>query len=283
MTLQDWIAQAITRLQTDEGKVEAEWILCHVLSVDRGWLWIHARDPLPQEQLQAAEALLERRRLGEPLAYVLGHWGFWDFDLHVTPAVLVPRAETELLVECVLRHLPVGSDARVLDLGTGSGAVALAIARERPRVQVCATDASEAALQVARLNAQRLHMPQVQFRCGDWFLACPNQCFNVVVANPPYIAEDDPHLEQGDLPYEPRAALVSGDRGLNAIETIVRDAPRHLVADGMLALEHGYQQAAAVRGLMEQVGFRHVRSARDLAGHERVTLGILGGMPAGLS
>jgi release factor glutamine methyltransferase len=213
---------------------------------------------------------------------MLGEREFWGLSLKVTPAVLIPRAETELLVELALERLRADVAARVLDLGTGSGAVAVALAHERPRASVTAVDISEAALAVARENARR-HGTQVDFVRGDWFGAlAPGEPlrFDLIVGNPPYIAEADPHLERGDLPHEPRGALTSGPDGLSDLGSIVSQAGRHLAASGWLLLEHGFEQGAACRALFEQAGFSRVDTWPDLAGLPRVTGGSIDAITA---
>ncbi|GAP66110.1 (protein release factor)-glutamineN5-methyltransferase [Mizugakiibacter sediminis] len=221
-------------------------------------------------------ALLARRLAGEPVAYLVGRRGFWSLELEVTPATLIPRAETERLVELALARLPADAAARVADLGTGSGAIALAIARERPRARVVATDASAEALAVARRNAARLGLGNVVFAQGDWCAALGEaRDFDLIVSNPPYIAAGDPHLGEGDLRFEPAAALASGADGLDAIRRIVRDARAHLRPGGGLLFEHGYRQGAAVRALLAAAGYREVFSARDLEGRERVSGGSI--------
>jgi len=213
---------------------------------------------------------VERRRQGEPVAYILGRREFFDLELEVGPAVLIPRPETELLVELALQRLPAEREARVVDLGTGSGAVALAIKRHRPKARVVGVDTSAAALEVARRNATRLGL-EIELRSGRWFEPLGSEHFDVVVSNPPYVAEDDPHLGEGDLRFEPRAALVSGADGLEAIRAIVAEAPPHLVDGGWLLIEHGLGQDAAVRQLLERAGLVGVSSWPDLAGIPRVS------------
>lgn len=255
-------------------RTEAELLLLHVLQRPRSWLFAHAGDPLEMDVQTSYQKLLSRREAGEPVAYLVGHRGFWTLDLEVTSATLIPRPETELLVEVALARIPEDAEVRVADLGTGSGAIALAIARERPRAHVLATDASAAALEVARANAQALRLTNVEFAQGDWCAALGGRRdFDLIVSNPPYIAEEDPHLHEGDLRFEPRAALASGADGLDAIRTIMRDARAHLHKGGWLLLEHGFEQGAAVRGLLQQSGYREVFTARDLEGRDRVSGG----------
>ena len=254
-------------------RVDAEWLLAHALDRPPGWLWAHADDAVEAAARERFEALLSRRAAGEPVAYLTGTQGFWSLDLRVTPATLIPRPETERLVELALARLPADAPCRVADLGTGSGAIALAIARERPMAAVVATDASKAALAVAVANAQRNGINNTWFRRGDWCEALGRERFDLIASNPPYIALGDPHLDQGDLRHEPPDALASGDDGLDAIRRIVRDAPAHLAPAGWLLLEHGWNQGEAVRALMAAAGFVEVATEPDLEGRDRVTLG----------
>jgi release factor glutamine methyltransferase len=255
---------------------DAELLLAHVLRASRGWLFAHGDAALPAGAAERFTELVARRRSGEPVAYLTGRQGFWSLDLAVTPATLIPRPETELLVELALERLPAEVPLRVADLGTGSGAIALAIARERPHARVVATDASEAALAVACGNAERNGVGNVAFRSGDWFAPLRGERFDLIASNPPYIALDDPHLGEGDLRFEPATALSSGADGLDAIRTLVAGAPAHLAAGGWLLLEHGWTQGDAVRALLQQAGFGDVRTAQDLEGRDRVTLGCVG-------
>ena len=206
------------------------------------------------------------------MAQITGHRGFWSLELAVTPDTLIPRPETELLVELALERLPVAEMGQVLDLGTGTGAIALAIASERPLVDVSAVDVSEAALAVARANAAAAGLP-LRLLQGDWFEPVAGDVYRMIVSNPPYIPEGDPHLEQGDLRFEPRSALASGADGLDAIRLIAGKAPTHLLPGGWLLVEHGHDQGAAVRALFQAQGFARVETARDLERRERVTRG----------
>ena len=255
----------------DAGTRETEVLLAHALGRDRAWLYAHADDAVPVAQAIAFHGLLTRRAAGEPVAYLTGRREFWSLDLEVTPDVLIPRAETELLVELALQKIPQGEKVEIADLGTGSGAIALALARERPQAHVLASDAGTAALAVARGNARRLGIGNAEFLASDWFAAFSERRFDVIVSNPPYIALGDAHLGQGDLRFEPRAALVSGADGLDAIRIIVRDARRYLSAGGWLLLEHGFEQGAAVRDLLATAGYAEVSTARDLEQRERVS------------
>jgi release factor glutamine methyltransferase len=253
--------------------VDAQWLLVHALGKPRSWLYAHGDDVADAALVARFETLVARRVAGEPVAYLTGRRGFWSFDLTVTPATLIPRVETELLVELALARLPRDREPRIADLGTGSGAIALALAHERPRARVVATDASDAALAVARDNAIALGIDNIDFRRGDWLAALSGERFDLIASNPPYIAGDDPHLGVGDLRHEPAAALASGYDGLDAIRMIVRDAPAHLVTDGWLLLEHGLEQGRAVRDLLHAAGFVDVATEHDLEGRDRVTLG----------
>lgn len=263
----------LLRIQaTGIDPVDGELLLAEALGRSRSWLYAHPEAAVPAPARARFEALLARRQAGEPVAYLLGRQGFWSLELEVSPATLIPRPETELLVELALARLPAGQPLRVADLGTGSGAIALALARERPQARIVATDASLEALAVARRNAERLGL-RVEFRDGDWLVPLAQERFDLIASNPPYIEQDDPHLAQGDLRFEPPAALASGADGLDAIRVIVRDAGLHLHAGGWLLLEHGWNQGPAVRVLLEAAGFSEVATERDLEGRDRVSLG----------
>ncbi|MBZ0094694.1 MAG: peptide chain release factor N(5)-glutamine methyltransferase [Sulfuricella sp.] len=258
-----------------EARLEAQVLLGQALGQSRAWLIAHGGDPLAPEQTAAFADLFERRWSGEPIAYILGEREFYSLNFKVTPAVLIPRPETELLVELALERLPADSSGRVLDLGTGSGAVAVTLALHRPQAEVVAVDQSAAALEVAQENTQRLGAGNLRLIQSDWYGALGGEKFDLIVANPPYIAAADPHLAQGDLRFEPAAALASGADGLDDIRTIVRGAAAHLKPGGWLLFEHGYDQAAACRDLLVQAGFEQVASAADLAGIERISCGQL--------
>lgn len=244
-----------------------------VLQVNRAWLLSHPEQVLDDEQLSRYAALFERRLNGEPIAYLLASREFYGLDFIVSPATLIPRPETELLVELALQRIPQHDEFRVLDLGTGSGAIALSIAHARPDARVVAVDASQDALNVARQNARRLGTGNVRLLHSDWFSALRGEHFDLIVANPPYIAANDAHLARGDLRFEPRSALASGADGLDDIRRICAQAQAHLDHGGWLLFEHGYDQAERVRALLRQAGFSGVFSARDLPGLERVSGG----------
>jgi release factor glutamine methyltransferase len=231
---------------------------------------------LTREQADAFFALAKRRRDGEPVAYLVGRREFWGLPLAVDPTVLVPRPETETLVEAMLARLPPERPSRVLDLGTGSGAIALAIASERRHAQVVASDVSREALEVAQRNAAALSIANVAFVHSDWYASVPPQRFDAIVSNPPYVRTGDPHLRDGDVRFEPRLALDGGTDGLAALKPIVLGAAPRLAAGGWLAVEHGYEQAEVVRAVFEAAGFVSVQSLRDLAGIPRVVIGRSG-------
>jgi release factor glutamine methyltransferase len=252
-------------------RAEAELLLLHAVRQSRSWLFTHADDVLDRDVQTAYAELLERRARGEPVAYITGSRGFWSLDLEVTTATLIPRPETELLVELALERLPRDSICAVADLGTGSGAVALALASERPQCRVTATDASAAALEVARRNAARLGIDNVAFVQGDWMVPLGDARFELIVSNPPYIEADDEHLVRGDLRFEPATALASGRDGLDDIRRIVATARAHLAPGGWLLFEHGWNQGDAARALLRQAGYDDVFTAQDLEQRDRVS------------
>lgn len=274
-SLRQAVADASARLGGIDARHEAELLLLHVLERPRSWLFAHATDPLPATAQAAFEALLARRIAGEPVAYLTGRRGFWTLDLRVDAATLIPRPETELLVELALERLPPDRPLSVADLGTGSGAIALALASERPLAQVLATDASPGALAMAARNAAHHELRNVRFAEGgqDWYAPLRGARFALIASNPPYIASDDPHLQQGDLRFEPASALASGIDGLDDIRCIVAGAPEHLQPAGWLLIEHGWDQGAAIRTLFDAAGFADVQTQQDLEQRDRVTLG----------
>jgi len=273
ITVGELLAAATRQLSGDEARVEAERLLAHALGVGPTWLYTHRDDVPAAVETADFERLLERRLAGEPVAYLIGRRGFWRFDLQVTPATLIPRPETERLVELALERLPADRPLQVADLGTGTGAIALAIAFERPLAQVMATDASADALAIAKANAQALGLSRVEFRAGDWFEPLAGARFDLIASNPPYIADDDAHLSQGDLRFEPASALASGADGLDDIRRIAAAAPEHLRAGGWLLVEHGWDQGAIVREVFAQAGFDAVETVQDWEQRDRVTLG----------
>jgi release factor glutamine methyltransferase len=269
-------AREALRAQQPAGALEAEVLLGHVMGVDRAWLFANSERLVGPAEKKSYSELIARRLRGEPLAYLTGVREFWSLPLRVTPDVLIPRPETELLVQAVLDFVPPDAAWRIADLGTGSGAIAIAIARERPACEVHATDSSPAALAVAEENAARL-LPAsatggIRFHLGDWLLPLEGR-FRVIAANPPYVAANDPHLHQGDCRFEPRAALTPGPDGLAAIRHIAAAARDRLETGGLLAFEHGFDQGTACRELLQSLGYRAVRTQCDLQGLERVSAG----------
>ena len=273
LTIQQLLDQAKTVLSADIqlARLEAEILLAHVLGENRTYLHAWPERLLSDREVMQFNSLLERRRQGEPVAYLTGRQAFWSLDLNVTPETLIPRPETELLVELALERIPVDTSWRILDLGTGSGAIALALARERPASHLLAVDCSASALRIARENAISHHLHRVEFLLSDWFSALSETAkFDMIVSNPPYVKEGDSHLETGDVRFEPRLALAAGPSGLKDLERIINQAHGHLKPGGWLLLEHGYDQKEEVRTLLKHAGYSHIEDHRDLAGHPRV-------------
>ena len=259
-------------LPTDSARRDTEILLCHCLGKSRAWLYTWPEKGVARDCARDFEKLLAQRREGVPVAYLTGEREFWSLQLAVSDATLIPRPETETLVSWVL-ELALPNAASVLDLGTGSGAIALALASERPHWHVTALDVSEEALQVARGNAVRTRLTSVHFVQSDWYQAVTGQRFNALLANPPYIDGDDPHLALGDVRFEPRSALVSSDSGLEDLGRLVTGASDHLLDGGWLLLEHGFEQANAVCAMLHDAGFSQVSTRRDMSGQQRITGG----------
>lgn len=270
MTIQEALQHAMASLPGDSPKLDAEVLLGFVLGQSRTYLYTWPERELSATQQSLLEELVARRASGTPVAYLVGEREFWSLPLQVNEHTLIPRPETELLVEQALARLP--RSGRALDLGTGTGAIALALVSERPDAEIWAVDASREALKVARANVERLGLP-VQLVHSDWFAQVSGQRFHLIVSNPPYIAEADPHLGQGDVRFEPLTALASGRDGLTDIRQIVARAPAHLHPGGWLLFEHGYDQGAPVRELLTRAGFSSVETVQDYGGNDRVTLG----------
>lgn len=276
--LADQFKSAVARLvealalEPREARLEAQILAAHALGVNRAWLIAHDRDPLSDTQAAAVESLLARRERGEPVAYILGEKEFHGRAFKVTPDVLIPRPETELLVEAALECLPKDRGAKILDLGTGSGCIAISLALERPAWSLTAVDISPAALKIARENAARLGA-RLDFVLSDLFAGIPPGTFDAIVSNPPYVAAADPHLARGDARHEPLTALAAGPEGMDVLAALTARAPQHLRPGGWLLLEHGWDQGDKCRGLMAQSGFMDIRTLPDLAGHERISLG----------
>lgn len=279
-TLAELLAQGSQRLRQAldldlrEARLEAQILLCHALGVARAWLISHDRDPLAEPAVLTYSALLTRRLAGEPIAYIVGYREFFGLEFNTTPAVLIPRPETEILVELALARIAEEQACKVLDLGTGSGAIAISIAMNRPLAAVTAVDQSQQALAVARDNAARLEAPGLRLLHSDWFDALDGEMFDLIVSNPPYVEAADSHLLRGDVRFEPLSALASGPDGLDDIRSIAAAAPQYLKPGGWLMLEHGYNQGEACRDILRRQGFSAVETICDLAGLERVSMGL---------
>ena len=266
-------ARAALEATSATARLDAEILLSHVLGCGRARLHAHPGTPLDPDSGVCFETLVERRRRGEPIAYLIGRREFWSLDLRITPDTLIPRPETEHLVEAVLAAVRPDEAATVADIGTGSGAIAIAVALERPRALVLGSDRSAAAVTVARDNACRLGARNASFVVADACAALAPGRWSVIVSNPPYVAEGDAHLLGGDVRFEPREALASGPRGLDMLNTLARQAPRRVADGGRIVLEHGRDQGPEVRALLRRAGLASVETCRDLAGNERVTVG----------
>jgi len=268
-----WAAQLTD--STDSPKLDAEVLFKHVSAYRDVDLITRAGEVLDMGIVLAVDRLIAARIEGSPVAYLTGEREFYSLPLRVTPAVLIPRPDTECLVEAALAHINAVSVQRVLDLGTGSGAIALALAKHAPGINITATDRKAEALELAGRNARQLDISGVQFLIGDWYRALPEQRFDLIVSNPPYIAPLDPHLQQGDLRFEPHAALVASESGMADLRQIIEGAPGYLNAGGVLMVEHGYDQAEAVRALMRDAGFMHPQTLRDYGNNDRVSIAQL--------
>lgn len=256
--------------------IDVELLLTNVLNITRANLKAYPERELTHNEHQAFDKLLQRRINGEPIAYLVGHKEFWSLDFLVTPDVLIPRPDTELLVEIALEQLEGNFGGKILDLGTGCGTIALSIAAERSDLTVVATDASVDALQIAKLNSKNFHIDNVEFVLSNWFDSIPNDAnhvFDLVLSNPPYIAQYDPHLTQGDLRFEPEKALVAGVDGMDNLQVIIVRAYDYLAPHGLLLVEHGYDQEQLVAQVFNQAGFNNITCYRDLSGVPRVTMG----------
>ena len=265
----DWATEQLS--ESDDARLDSQVLLAYALNVSRTWLFTWPDKALDGATLTAFNALIEERKSGTPIAYITGYRDFWSLRLKVTPDTLIPRADTELLVETALTLKNVEKPCDVIDLGTGTGAIALSLANECPSWRITATDINPKTLAVAKENAQTLELA-VSFKESVWFDAI-NDRYDLVISNPPYIESDDPHLQQGDLRFEPAGALASGQDGLDDIRRLVQQALKHLKKDGYLLLEHGYQQAEAVHSLMAKAGYIDIETHQDIEGRDRVTLG----------
>lgn len=264
------LAAEALQASSSTPRLDAEVLLSHVLKKNRTFFYTYPETCLTPEQDQCYQQLLAQRQRGVPIAYLIQQREFWSQNLYVTPATLIPRPETEDLVACCLNLLAQRENLRVLDLGTGSGAIAIALAIERPSWQIIASDKSAEALAVAAKNIQSLQLSNVHCVESDWFSAFENQRFNAIISNPPYLAWYDPHLEQGDLRYEPQQALVGGEDGLMAFRHLIHDSPLYLKSEGLLLVEHGYNQKAAVQALFCQAGYQGVQCWPDSGGQDRI-------------
>ena len=273
MNIVDLLASGRRRLDGVElGRLESEVLLAHLLGVTRAWLYANSEAAVDSAREQAFLSLIERRKTGEPVAYLTGDCEFWSLRFKVTPDVLIPRPETELLVEAALGLIPADADWRIADLGTGCGAIAIAIASERPRCDVHATEISRAAIEVAMENERNLAPGRVQFHLGSWLAPLQGK-FNIIVSNPPYVARQDPHLKEGDCRFEPQAALTPGEDGLSAIRQVTGASMDYLDNGGTLILEHGYDQGHGVRQILKDGSYTDVNTVKDLNDLDRVTSG----------
>ena len=279
MSIAELLQQAAARLSggSDSARLDAELLLCRALDCQRSYLFTWPEREPDAVQCAAFEVLLARRERGEPVAHILGKREFWSLELAVSSDTLIPRPETELLVEAALARIPPEADWTIADLGTGSGAIALAIASERPACRVVAVERSPAALAVAQENIRRLAPGNVELLQGEWFAPLTGRQFQMIVSNPPYIPAADPHLQQGDLRFEPHSALVSGDDGLDDIRQLITKAKDFLIPPGWLLLEHGHDQGAAVSTLLQAANYQHIENHRDLLGNDRLAIGAIKG------
>ncbi|CAI0738407.1 peptide chain release factor N(5)-glutamine methyltransferase [Serratia quinivorans] len=273
MDYQSWLKAAAARLtQSDSARRDAEILLGFVTGRARTFLMAFGETLLTQQQQEQLERLLVRRERGEPVAYLIGEREFWSLPLSVSPATLIPRPDTECLVELALERLP-SSSCNILDLGTGTGAIALALASERQDCRVTGVDLQPEAVALAQHNAQKLAIGNAQFLQGSWFAPLAGQTFALIASNPPYIDAADPHLAQGDVRFEPSSALVAQQHGLADLSAIVQQAPQYLQPQGWLLLEHGWQQGESVRALLQAAGFISIATCRDYGDNDRVTFG----------
>ncbi|TAN65175.1 MAG: peptide chain release factor N(5)-glutamine methyltransferase [Methylobacter sp.] len=260
-------------LVSDSALLDAEILLCLTLNKQRSHLRAWPDKPLLPEHLSTFNSFLEQRKKGIPVAYITGNREFWSRDFQVSPDVLIPRPDTELLIELSLKLIPADEAIKIIDLGTGSGIIAITLAAERPHADVVATDFSLAALRIARLNADKHHINNIQFYQSNWFTDVPKTQFNLIVSNPPYIDEDDSHLQQGDVRFEPRTALCAAEQGLSDIKIIAAAARNYLKSGGHLLIEHGYNQLQQVQALFKDLHYDKVQTYTDLSGQPRVTYG----------
>ena len=276
MIISELLRDAAQQLESisDSPRLDAEVLLCHLLGKPRSYLHTWPDRTLDDEYLERYRQILEQRAQGTPVAHITGKKEFWSLDFQVSSDTLIPRPETELLVEYILDNYPASQHIKLADLGTGSGAIALAIASERPQWQITATEKSAAALEIARRNATALGIQNVNFVPGSWLEPLENRQFDIIVSNPPYIPASDPHLSSGDVRFEPRSALAAGKDGLDDIRIIAEQAAENLIPGGLLIIEHGYDQKASVHEIFTQSGYKMIRQIHDIANNPRLTLGI---------
>ena len=260
---------------SDSARLDIELLLCSVLKKDRSFLHAWPEHVLTQDQLNTFQQQLEQRLQGKPIAHILGERGFWSLNLKVTTDTLIPRPDTERLVELALECIPEKSKWNILDLGTGTGAIALSLAKEHPSCFITATDQSLAAIDVAKQNTDSNNISNIKFIQSDWFSNLENQQFDMIVSNPPYIRENDPHLKQGDVRFEPLSALASGEDGLNDIRAIIKSSQKHLSKNGVLLIEHGYDQGDSVCDLLKAANFTKVSNFKDYNDNPRVSIGYI--------
>jgi release factor glutamine methyltransferase len=272
VTIDQALSHATNALPSDTARLDAELLLAQIINKTRSHLYAWPEQPLNSDQYKHFLEAINLRAAGEPLAYLTGHREFWSLDLQVSSEVLIPRPETELLVELALKRLP-STACKVAELGTGSGAIALALASERAEWDITATDISEAALNIARKNASALQLDALNFAVGRWYQGLPGKNYQLIISNPPYVSDQDPHLNEGDARFEPKKALMGGRDGLRDIRHLISNAVEFLIPEGWLMLEHGYDQAEPVRQLFLQAGFASIETYHDLAKQPRVTIG----------
>jgi len=258
---------------SSSARLDAEILLCEVMRFNRSKIYSHPDQPIANEKLTLFKSLIEKRRQGHPVAHLTGKKEFWSLELAINEDTLIPRPETEHLVETALKHIPAHAEYNVLDLGTGCGAIAIAIASERPHCNITATDINANALTMAKKNAAFHKLTNIQFLVSDWYKNIPSQTFDLIVSNPPYIKQDDEHLSQGDVRFEPKLALVAGPDGMQAINIILELAKAYLASDARLLIEHGYDQKGLVQHGFLMNGFKQVTTLQDLSGHDRITYG----------
>lgn len=277
MQIMHVIEEAIKQLQSvsDSARLDSQLLLCSVLKKDRSFLHAWPEHELNQQQSNSFHKLLEQRLLGKPIAHILGERGFWSLNLKVTTDTLIPRPDTERLVELALELIPEKAQWKILDLGTGTGAIALSLAKEKPGCFITATDQSIAVIDIAKENAADNKISNIEFVQSDWFANINNQQFDMIVSNPPYIKENDPHLKQGDVRFEPLTALTAGEDGLDDIRTIIATSQKYLTKSGVLLIEHGYDQADAVCDLLSKAHFNNVSNYKDDNDNPRVSIGYI--------